>query len=145
MKIDSINPLEMTRTNPAHYGNTKIVPLTRSDGFGMPVDPVDSVNRDVPGASVIRLDPSSITENSARVTQEKNRATFKDYLLNAMGAMNSQQNDVSSIEEKLITDPDSVDIQDVTIAMAKARSSLNLAQTVISHLVKGWSEITTTR
>ena len=53
--------------------------------------------------------------------------------------------DTSAVQEKLITDPDDVDIHDVTIAMAKARQSLNLAQTVIDRLVTGWNEITTTR
>ena len=59
--------------------------------------------------------------------------------------MNEQQLDVNRMQEKLITDPDSLDIHDVTIAMAKARMSLNLAQTVIDRIVQGWSEITTTR
>ena len=56
-----------------------------------------------------------------------------------------KQLDVTAVQEKLITDPDDVDIHDVTIAMAKARQSLNLAQTVIDRLVTGWNEITTTR
>ena len=58
-------------------------------------------------------------------------STFKDYL--------------SKLQEQLITDPDSVDVHDVTIAMQKARMSLNLAQTVIDRLVTDWNEITTTR
>ena len=62
-----------------------------------------------------------------------------------MNSVNSQQNSVSQLQEKVITDPDSVDIHDVTIAMSKARMSLNLAQTVIDRLVTGWNEITTTR
>ena len=62
-----------------------------------------------------------------------------------MNTVNTQQADVSKIQEKLITDPDSVDIHDVTIAMSKARMSLNLAQNVIDRLVSGWNEITTTR
>ena len=49
------------------------------------------------------------------------------------------------MQQKLITDPDEVNVSDVTIAMAKARMSLNLAQTVIDRLVSGWNEITTTR
>ena len=47
--------------------------------------------------------------------------------------------------EKLIIDPDSVDIHDVTTAMAEANMSLSLAQTVISRMVSSWNEITTTR
>ena len=44
-----------------------------------------------------------------------------------------------------MTDPDSVDIHDVTTAMAKAQMSLSLAQTVIDRLVTGWNELSTNR
>jgi flagellar hook-basal body complex protein FliE len=43
------------------------------------------------------------------------------------------------------TEADSVDIHDVTTAMAEANMSLSLAQTVISRMVSSWNEITTTR
>ena len=66
-------------------------------------------------------------------------------LLDALESVNNQQLDVTNVQEKLITNPDDVNVSDVTIAMAKARMSLNLAQTVIDRLVSGWNEITTTR
>ena len=59
--------------------------------------------------------------------------------------MNSQQLKVSSLQEQIITDPDSVDIHDVTTAMAKAQMSLNLAQTVIERMVKGWTDLSQNR
>ena len=65
--------------------------------------------------------------------------------MEAVNSVNAQQNQVSKLQEKIITNPDDVDIHDVTIAMSKARMSLNLAQTVIDRLVTGWNEITTTR
>ena len=65
--------------------------------------------------------------------------------MQGLDTVNTQQNDVSKIQERLITDPDSVDVHDVTIAMSKARMSLNLAHSVIDRLVSGWNEITTTR
>ncbi len=76
---------------------------------------------------------------------KKTEGSFQSFLMDAMNTVNTQQTDVSKIQEKLITDPDSVDIHDVTIAMSKARMSLNLAQNVIDRLVSGWNEITTTR
>jgi flagellar hook-basal body complex protein FliE len=65
--------------------------------------------------------------------------------MDAVSEMNRQQMEVSAIQEKVITDPDSVDIHDVTVAMAKAQSSLNLAQTVIDRLVKGWNDLSQNR
>ena len=59
--------------------------------------------------------------------------------------MNNQQIEVNELQQKVVTDPESVDLHDVTIAVAKARMSLNLANSVIDRIVSGWSEITTTR
>lgn len=85
------------------------------------------------------------TENAAAVSVEKTRRSFDDYLIQAFEKLNDQQVNVANLQQQVITDPDSVDLHDVTIAMSKARMSLNLAQTVIDRLVQGWSEITTTR
>lgn len=109
----------MTRTDPAHTGTARL--------------------SEIAGA------PYAHIPSAAEAGAEKTRLNFSDYLLEAVRTMNSQQLDVSALQQKLITEPDSVDIHDVTIAVSKARMSLNLAQTVIDRLVQGWSEITTTR
>jgi flagellar hook-basal body complex protein FliE len=119
MKIPEFGTLQMTRTDPAHTGAAKL-----SDISGI---------------------PSGGIQSAAEIGSAKTRLNFDDYLLTAMNSMNSQQTDVTALEQKVLTDPDSVDPQDVTIAMAKARMSFNLAQTVIDRIVSGWNEITTTR
>ena len=117
MKIPEFGTLQMMRTDAQHYGTGKIVSLTETtDKTGL-----------------------------LHTTEKSGTLSFQDYLLKAMDSMNSQQVDVANIQEQLITDPDSVDVHDVTIAMQKARMSLNLAQTVIDRLVTDWNEITTTR
>jgi flagellar hook-basal body complex protein FliE len=105
----------MIRTNSAHVGKSPVTPLTG----------------DSPSAADAGI--------------EKTRGSFEQYLLDAVSRMNGQQMNVDKMQEKLITDPDSVDIHDVTTAMAKAQMSLSLAQTVIDRLVTGWNEITTNR
>lgn len=107
--------LELNRTNPAHIGTAPVKNLLQNN--------------------------SPEKAGSA----EKTKGKFETYLLEAMDTMNSQQVNVSHIQEQLITDPDSVDIHDVTTAMAKAQMSLSLAQTVIDRLVSGWNELSTTR
>ena len=79
------------------------------------------------------------------VNQEEKKAGFEDYIMQAFNEMNGQQLKVSALNEQIITDPDSVDIHDVTTAMAKAQMSLNLAQTVIERLVKGWTDLSQNR
>lgn len=76
-------------------------------------------------------------------TEEPGRAkgAFESYLLEAMESLNGNQVAVDKMQEKLITEPESVDIHDVTIAMAKAKMSLNLAQTVVDRVISGWKDL----
>lgn len=76
---------------------------------------------------------------------EHKPSAFESLLMKGINGVNDSQLEVNAMEKKLITDPDSVDIHDVTIAMAKAQQSLSLAQTVIDRLVSGWNELSTTR
>ena len=130
MKIQEFGTLQMVRTENAHFGNSKIQPLTyKKPGLS----PIQAVQR------------ADQTTQAASIQPADNKRTFQSFLMEAVNTVNTQQLDVNKVEEQLITNPDDVDIQDVTIAMAKARQSLNLAQTVIDRLVSGWNEITTTR
>ncbi|MCR4742033.1 MAG: flagellar hook-basal body complex protein FliE [Treponema sp.] len=119
MIISEFGTLQMTRTEPEHFGNTKIKSLTEN----------------------LNSKDKTFAINSS----ESEGKSFQSYLLEAVNNVNSNQNNVSSLQEKLITNPDEVDVHDVTIAMSKARMSLNLAQTVIDRLVTDWNEISTTR
>jgi len=71
--------------------------------------------------------------------------SFEDAMLQALDAVNADQNESSTLMQNMVTDPDSVDPHDVTIAMAKANLSLNITRTVLDRIVKGWKEIINTR
>ncbi|MBP5284408.1 MAG: flagellar hook-basal body complex protein FliE [Treponema sp.] len=73
------------------------------------------------------------------------KGAFESFLREAVEGMNAQQVQVSKINEQIITDPDSVDIHDATISMAKAQMALNLAHTVIERLISGWTELSQNR
>lgn len=133
MKIAEFGTLQMVRTDKAHFGQGKIQPLTTNAPGLSPIEKIHRADKTTEAASI---------QPAGQSSQSK---SFQSYLLDALSTVNSQQMDVTAVQEKLITDPDDVDIHDVTIAMAKARQSLNLAQTVIDRLVSGWNEITTTR
>ena len=130
MKIQDFGTLQMTRTDKAHFGQTKIQPLTQN-APGM--SPIQAIHR------------ADKTTQAASIQPANQSKSFQSYLLDALESVNTQQLDVNKVQEKLITEPDDVNVADVTIAMAKARMSLNLAQSVIDRLVTGWNEITTTR
>lgn len=110
-----ISNFEMFRTNVNHIGSGPLI--------------------DVNNVSLKNVNSEGKTEKSA----------FDNMLLQAMDYVNGKQNASDDVVQKLITDPDSVDVHDVTIAMAEASLSLSMAQNVIDRLIKGWNEITTTR
>lgn len=115
-----IGNLELTRTHAAHIGSAPIVSAGGMTGTG-------------------QLSGSNQEEELGKAR------SFDSYLVEAVDYVNNKQMASASNVEKLIIDPDSVDIHDVTTAMAEANMSLSLAQTVISRMVSSWNEITTTR
>ncbi|MBO4509413.1 MAG: flagellar hook-basal body complex protein FliE [Spirochaetaceae bacterium] len=89
---------------------------------------------------------TGLTKDSRAENEKKTgKTSFADYLMEAANYVNEKQQTSSDMAEKLVLDPDSVDVHDVTIAMAEANLSLSIAQNVIERLTKAWSEITTTR
>lgn len=75
----------------------------------------------------------------------KETGSFEQSLLAAFDKVNTAQQESDAIAQQLIVDPDSVDVHDVTIAMAEASLSLSIAQNVIDRIIKGWTEVTTSR
>ncbi len=88
---------------------------------------------------------ASLTQSAKDTNGVSNKGSFDSFLIDAVSSMNDKQQMASNISEQVIIDPDSVDVHDVTIAMAEANLSLTLANTVISRITQAWSEITTTR
>jgi len=111
-----IGGLELFRTDPSHIGSAPLL-----------------------------QDVNQVKDLDSRKNLTKTKNTFESYLLNAAQYVNEKQISSDAMAEKLLTDPESVDVHDVTIAMAEASLSLNIAQNVIDRIVKGWTEITTTR
>lgn len=113
-------PLPMTVSDPRHFAS--------SGSGGVPA-----------GQSIIELG-SKI--GAAGVSRS---GSFQDAMLKAVDAVSADQHKASNIIQAAITDPDSVDIHDVTIAQAKATMSLNITRTVLSRLVQGWKDLINTR
>lgn len=100
-----------------------------------------SLLRSYPGHTGISSLTNSFQNKVTSNGSEKKEGSFESFLLDAVNSVNSHQLEVGKVQEKLITDPDSVDVHDVTIAMGKAQMSLSLAQNVIERLLSGWNEI----
>jgi flagellar hook-basal body complex protein FliE len=91
---------------------------------------------------VLRTDPrhfdsSGNTGPLAKDTKE----TFQGMLNTAIEGVNSDQIKATDLYQRMVTDPDSVDVHDVTIAAAKAQMSLNLAKTTIERGLQAYRDI----
>jgi len=67
--------------------------------------------------------------------------TFQDAMLHALDKVSAQNQFASNLHQAAITDPDSVNAHDITIAQAQANMSLNITRNVLNRLVQGWRDI----
>lgn len=90
---------------------------------------------------------SNLVSNNDMIDQSSRpmTASFEQTLLAAFDKMNEKQQTTDTLAKQMIIDPESVDVHDVTIAMAEANLSLKMAQSIIDRVIKGWNEITTNR
>ena len=71
--------------------------------------------------------------------------SFASLFLQALGQVNQQQLRAQDLSQALITDPESVDIHDVTVALAEANLSLSMAKAVIDRAIRAYREIVNIR
>ncbi|MDR0876717.1 MAG: flagellar hook-basal body complex protein FliE [Treponema sp.] len=91
------------------------------------------------GKNIIKLEEKTGAEMVIR------SGGFEQAMLQALDKVSADQQFASTLSQQAITDPDSVDIHDITIAQAKASLSLNIARNVLNRLVQGWKDIINTR
>lgn len=82
--------------------------------------------------------------NEDESVKEINKGTeksFAELLADNLNKVNDDQIAVTKITEKLITNPDEVEVHEVIITMEKAKQSLDVAHNVIDRVVQGWNEL----
>jgi flagellar hook-basal body complex protein FliE len=75
----------------------------------------------------------------------EDRQDFATMLMDAMNKTSQDQNNVERLTELAIVDPESVDVHELTIAMAKANMSLSLSKAIIDRTVTGFKDILSQR
>ena len=70
---------------------------------------------------------------------------FGNLLAQALERTNEMQLSTMRLSQQTITDPDSVNIHDVTIAMAEANLSLSMTKAIADRVIKAYREIVNTR
>jgi flagellar hook-basal body complex protein FliE len=71
--------------------------------------------------------------------------TFSEAMLGALDKVSASQQFASNLNQQALIDPDSVNVEDVSIAMAEATMSLNITRTILNRLVQSWRDVINTR
>ena len=66
---------------------------------------------------------------------------FGDLLLGALGNVNDSQVTAMNLSQKMITDPKSVNVEDVTIALADANLALSMTKAIVDRALAAYREI----
>ena len=71
--------------------------------------------------------------------------SFAELLAGTFEGVNNLQTSSMELGQRMITDPDSVDIHDVSIAMAEANLSLSMTKAVVDRAIRAYREIVSIR
>jgi len=71
--------------------------------------------------------------------------TFEDTMLRALDKVSGSQHFANELQIEAIINPDSVDVHDVSMAMAEASMTLGITRNILSRLVQGWRDLINTR
>jgi len=66
---------------------------------------------------------------------------FGDLLLGALGNVNDSQLRAMDLSQRMITDPSSVNVEDVTIALADANLALSMTKSIVDRALAAYREI----
>ena len=93
-----------------------------------------------------RTDPLHLDESGDIPKEPKEAGTgFSAAFTQALNGVSDLQNQSTELAEQMIINPDSVDPHDVTIAMAKANTSLQMTKTILDSALKAYREIISIR
>ena len=90
---------------------------------------------------------NKITETGKKIGADAviRSGTFGEAMLGALDKVSAYQQFASSLSQAGITDPDSVNVEDIMIAQAEASMSMNITRNVLNRVVQGWRDLINTR
>lgn len=89
-----------------------------------------------------RTDPRHLDATGKIPGEQREAGTGFSYAFTqALNGVNDLQKQGTDLAEQMLIDPDSVDPHDVTIAMAKANTSLQMTKTILDNALKAYREI----
>lgn len=76
-----------------------------------------------------------------RLDPQLSGQSFGSILADAMTKASDMEQDANALSQQFITDPDSVDVHDVTIALGKANLAVSITKSVVDGALKAYREI----
>ncbi len=109
----------------------------------MAIMPINVAGGDL--VQLARTNPLHYTANGladkASGVKDAGAGSFESAMLKALDSVNADQASSNDLIKQALVDPESVDVHQVTMAMAEASLSLNLAKTLLSRVVTAWKDI----
>jgi flagellar hook-basal body complex protein FliE len=95
---------------------------------------------------VARTNPNHLAGVGVSTTEKQGvEAAFGEMLLKALNGVNDSQVTAVNLAQQMITDPESVDVHDVTIALAEANLALSMTKAVVDRALAAYREIINVR
>ena len=90
---------------------------------------------------------NKITETGKKIGADAviRSGTFTEAMLGALDNVSAYQQFSSGLTQAAITDPDSVNVEDISMAQAQESISLNITRNVLNRLVQSWRDLINTR
>jgi len=105
------------------------------------VSNVSSVNSIQPKGYQVRMNSTSPKHFNYIEKNDNDSSLFLNYLKNSVIDTNDAIVNAEVLQQQLVIDPDSTNIDEVTIAAKEAEIALNLTKTVINKLITGYKEL----
>jgi flagellar hook-basal body complex protein FliE len=104
--------------------------------------PVPDFTKGAARVDLLRTSEQHFDLNGQRgVIETQPQARFAHLLTQAMDGVSSSQHEADRLVGLAITDPASVEVHDISIAMAKANMSLSVTKAVIDRTITSFKEI----
>ena len=106
------------------------------------MNPIDQIQASGNIVQLARTDPRHIPgKDEQSIAEAGPERSFGDLLFSALGSVNDSQLKSMELSQQMITDPDSVNVHDVTIALAEANLALSMTKAIVDRALAAYREI----
>lgn len=95
--------------------------------------------------NITRTHPNHVQGKYEPLAPRAEAATFRDALMGSLEEINSHQMEHEQLSIQAVVNPESVEAHDLTIAAARANTSLSIAKNVVDRVVQAYRDITSLR